>query len=312
MQGATGPRQKLRRGMTLVELLVVVVIILLLAAATIPRLQPAMDRSRIREAARSVQLYLSSARNQAIATGRSCGVIIEALPGEGGCSMTLSQVESSAPLGGAATLSLSSGSLTVKFDTDTDARVKSLTSGKPNQIQFGGQGGLYNLSSSGSAATAGWNLGQSPPWPLSPSAIPCKIYRQPVKSVASALQLPSPAVIDLTLSGPDTVQPNGTTTFWGSGPVTIMFAPDGTIDQVLVGGVATHPVTPICLLIGKRENVNDPDPKKLNSQDLSCLWVAINPWTGLIITTDLAVVGDKTNIDQSRKYARESDAMGGK
>ena len=57
--------------MTLVELLVVVAIIMLLAAATIPRLRPEMDRSRVREAARSIQLYLSSARNQAIATGRS-------------------------------------------------------------------------------------------------------------------------------------------------------------------------------------------------------------------------------------------------
>ena len=87
-------------GMTLVELLVVLVIILLVAAATIPRLQPEMDRSRIREAARSIQLYLSSARNQAIATGRPCGVMIERLPAQNGCSMSLTQVESPVPYGG--------------------------------------------------------------------------------------------------------------------------------------------------------------------------------------------------------------------
>jgi len=295
--------------MTLVELLVVVVIILTLAAATIPRLQPAMDRSRIREAARSVQLYLSSARNQALATGRSCGVIFEPLPGEGGCSMTLSQVESPAPYGGAATLTQGTGGgLTVKFDPNTNANIV-----KPgDQIQFGGQGVSFSLSG---GTAAGWSAnlqGQTTPWGGSSSAIPIKIFRQPVKSVASALQLPAPAVVDLTLSGFDTVQPNGTAAFWGSGPVTIMFAPDGTIDRVYVGGTATRPITPVCLLIGKRENVNDPDPKKLNLQDYNSLWVAINPWTGLIVTTDLSAVGDKTMIDQSRVYARQSDAMGGK
>ena len=86
-----------RRGMTLVELLVVLVIVLLLAAATIPRLKPEIDRSRVREAARSIQLYLSSARNQAMATGRLCGVMIERLAAENGCSMSLTQVETPCP-----------------------------------------------------------------------------------------------------------------------------------------------------------------------------------------------------------------------
>ena len=47
----------LRRAMTLVELLVVLTIVMLLAAATIPRLKPEMERSRVREAARAIQLY---------------------------------------------------------------------------------------------------------------------------------------------------------------------------------------------------------------------------------------------------------------
>jgi type II secretory pathway pseudopilin PulG len=86
--------------MTLVELLVVIFIILLVAAIMVPRLQPIMDHARIREAARSIQLYLSSARNQAIASGRSCGVLIEPLPADNGCSMTLKQVETPAYYGG--------------------------------------------------------------------------------------------------------------------------------------------------------------------------------------------------------------------
>ncbi len=50
----------LRRGMTLIELLVVVGILLTVAALTVPRLRPMMDHSKIREAARMIQLYLDS------------------------------------------------------------------------------------------------------------------------------------------------------------------------------------------------------------------------------------------------------------
>ena len=90
----------LRRGMTLIELLVVVAIILFAAAVFVPRLKPMMDHSKVREAARVIQLYLSTARNQAMSTGRSCGVMIEPLPSDTGCSMTLTQVETPAPYGG--------------------------------------------------------------------------------------------------------------------------------------------------------------------------------------------------------------------
>ncbi len=91
---AFGPNENAApRGMTLVELLVVLAIIMMVAAATIPRLKPEMDRARVREAARSIQLYLSSARDQAMATGRSVGVQIERLPAENGCSMSLTQLE---------------------------------------------------------------------------------------------------------------------------------------------------------------------------------------------------------------------------
>ncbi len=89
-----------RRGMTLIELLVVVAIILFAAAIFVPRLKPMMDHSKIREAARVVQLYLSTARNQAMSSGRSCGVMIEPLPSENGCSMTLTQVETPPLFGG--------------------------------------------------------------------------------------------------------------------------------------------------------------------------------------------------------------------
>jgi prepilin-type N-terminal cleavage/methylation domain-containing protein len=89
-----------RRGMTLIELLVVVTILLLAAALFVPRLKPMMDHSKVREAARVVQLYLNTARNVAMTSGRSCGVMIEPLITENGCSMTLHQMETPPPFGG--------------------------------------------------------------------------------------------------------------------------------------------------------------------------------------------------------------------
>ena len=91
---------KARRGMTLIELLVVVAILLFAAVIFVPRLQPLMDHSKLREASRVIQLYLSTARNTAMATGRSCGVMIEPLAAEPGCSMLLTQVETPTPYGG--------------------------------------------------------------------------------------------------------------------------------------------------------------------------------------------------------------------
>jgi prepilin-type N-terminal cleavage/methylation domain-containing protein len=63
-----------RRGVTLVEILIVVSIIVILTAASLKLITPAEER-RVREAARAVNVYISSARSRAIETGRPCGVI---------------------------------------------------------------------------------------------------------------------------------------------------------------------------------------------------------------------------------------------
>ena len=97
------------RGVTLIELLVVVTILMIIAAATVPRLRPAMDNQRMREASRSLHLYLSSARNLAMAEGRPCGIKIERLVSHVGtgtvsieyrCATTVSQVQTPPPYGG--------------------------------------------------------------------------------------------------------------------------------------------------------------------------------------------------------------------
>ena len=321
------------RGMTLIELLVVLTIIMILAAATIPRLQPGIDRSRVREAARAVQIYFNSARNLALTTGRSCGVQIERLVAsngsaiESGCSMTISQLESPVAYCGEAIPSLATvtvGSLsrttsaTVNISYSPGINTALVKLG--DRIQLGMQGPLYTIIGAGGAtASLDVSQGLSVPWVAGSPPVPFRIFRQSVKSQAAALQLPAPAVIDLTFSGPDTVSPTQTPVFWnGAGistqPVQIMFAPDGTIAWVNVYGVVSYPVTTICLLIGKRQNVNDKSSANWNSQDYNNIWLAINPRTGLVLTTDMAATGDNSpaSVYASRAYARQSDSMGGK
>jgi prepilin-type N-terminal cleavage/methylation domain-containing protein len=363
-----------RRGMTLVELLVVMAIIMLLAAATIPRLRPEMNRSRIREAARSVQLYLSTARNQAIATGRSCGVMLERLPAEPGCSMSLAQVETTIPYGGDlvnATATVSAHQVPgsslpkglLQMDPNTVYAVANISFDKwptvplypGDLIQINYQGFRYTVApaslKTSSGATPAMNAlngagrvlpngtalvayvdvshGEQCAFLTQPFTGSYEIMRWPNKSSTAALQLPSPAVIDLTLSGRSSKQRADdpandpiTGLVWASSvggdttPVTIMFAPDGSVDRVYVANKATRPVTPIALLIGKRENVNDPTGVA-NLQDLNNLWVAINPMTGMIITTDIIpwnanAVALKQRLFDSRYYVQQSSPMGGK
>ncbi len=340
-------------GMTLVELLVVLAIVLLLAAATIPRLKPEIDRSRIREAARSIQLYLSSARNQAIATGHSCGVQIERLAAENGCSMALTQVESPVRYGGdtlnsIATVAPSQGPISGY------AYCKIALSSPPSvplypgdQIQIGYQGfwitlATQNTTNPSTGAITSSPLigyvdithGETPPWTIQQISGPYSIIRWPTKSVASPLQLPSPACIDLTWSGVDQVLPADPLT-WpiANTPVTIMFAPNGSVDQIYatVGGTysAKRATSAIYLLVGRRDEVINPlDATNTTSNiyDLTSLWVAINAQTGMIVVTDNAQCtppppappatysggSTATTCLQTRQFARQSDAMGGK
>jgi prepilin-type N-terminal cleavage/methylation domain-containing protein len=375
-------KNTVRRGMTLVELLVVLAIVMMIAAATIPRLRPDIDRARIREAACSIQLYLSSARTLAISTGRSCGVMIEPLAGEPGCSMSLTQIETPLPYGGDTTGSLAtivaagvpSGgvancNITLSFSGTPAA--PSVALHPHDAIQVGYQGYTLLLSTTavipaGTASTFSAYMdvshGETPAWLSQNVTGPYKIWRWPTKSAASALQLPSPAVIDLTWSGNDPVLAADPPT-WSvpstPTPVIIMFAADGKVDWISTYSGTTptwgqQVVTPIYLLVGRRDEVANPrtwnspssppsswqaaltaipQPPKTTSDpmnnvyDLNSLWVSINPATGLIVVTEncalpstgatLNAAGVLTpmpsnNLQDSRYFARQSDAMGGK
>lgn len=69
-----GSLSSVRRGMTLIEILVVVGIIMVLASLSMPVLSPVAEGRVARETARGVQAAMEAARARAIRLGRPCGV----------------------------------------------------------------------------------------------------------------------------------------------------------------------------------------------------------------------------------------------
>jgi hypothetical protein len=137
-----------------------------------------------------------------------------------------------------------------------------------------------------------------------------------MKGGARSLQLPAATVVDLTYSG------FGATEALAN-DMTVLFAPNGSVQSVYIGGASTPVTEPIFLLVGKRErvpapaayDVNNPDTFA-NWQDLNNLWVVINPQTGLVTTGQLGTAVDSTFTAAariaSRLLAADSQGMGGK
>ena len=127
-------------------MLIVIAIMLMLvtAAATV---MPSMTESRrIRETARAVNIYLSTARNRAMESGRPCGVTFHCLNvGTFGHSLPLNadQCEVPPPYAGDSTTSAGTvtGSTVILRRRSTDGNGKF-----GDLIQFNCQGPLYRIS----------------------------------------------------------------------------------------------------------------------------------------------------------------------
>lgn len=87
----------MRRGVTLIELLVVILVMLLITAVTVPAISPALRGRKIREGARVLEVFLNSARNRAVADGKTVGVMLMPDPQEPSQCTSLSLVEQPDP-----------------------------------------------------------------------------------------------------------------------------------------------------------------------------------------------------------------------
>lgn len=89
----------MRRGITLLELLVVMLILLMVTAAAIPIVAPALQNRQMREATRLATAFIGAAKARAVQTGRPVGVVIERENGQP-FAFRMSQIEVPPPYSG--------------------------------------------------------------------------------------------------------------------------------------------------------------------------------------------------------------------
>jgi len=282
--------------MTLIELLVVVSIMMLLVLIAVPRMRPGLEERRIREAARSVNVYLSSARSRAIENQRPWGVAILRDANSPLSGVSLIQVEVPVPYAGDdinTSLQLSwNGTVDAQgIATVTATRMSGSISGGlirlGDQVQINAQGRIYTITAA-NGLDAGYVRASPPsgsdpdgfpltlqtylgrdgsgnpmttlPWPAGGSGpVTFQILRQPVPSSVAPLQLPRNTVLDLWYSGTASTPFSNTTTTSTSTPITtILFNSTGAVDQVAAHnlGGSIRALEPIYLMVGRRDRVN--------------------------------------------------------
>jgi prepilin-type N-terminal cleavage/methylation domain-containing protein len=331
----------MRRGLTLVELLVVLIILTTLVATVIPVMVPAVETRRIREAARGTSTFIAKARARAIATGRPAGLWLQRLGVEPGAATTLFVAEVPSPYAGQD----NTAAVAMKKVGDVPssdgfvrclARLQTIAGPSPNvvppklirvfdtlRVNFQGHDYLItgpDEDNDGYVDVAASSVvvlqlkvrfaGGALPWPTGPwsNPVPFQIFRQPIRSAATSFQLPEGAVIDLDGSGEDVELFDQNPL-----PVIITFTPEGSVDYIHHGEPSGDTLVwtrrrvtaPIHLLIGKRENVPvAANPGNENWRDLSNLWVSINPRSGRTTTSEMAASNTSSQPLESLLEAR--------
>ena len=312
-------------GMTLVELLVAVSIMVLLVAVSIPMFKPMLDSQKTAEGARTVATALQRARIKAMETGQPHGIRFERLAevNELNVSVRLFLVKPPKPYTGNAgdtvTVNNATGGLTVSSDWS----VAGVNSG--DFIQFNYQGKYYKLSGTGTTWVARAEDGTYPPTDaVSPLAVPFRIRRGPVgggspnlrMALAPSMVMPRSTIVDLQWSGRNITNPPNLLEFDDNtslDPVVVMFAPNGTVDDVYFGSVLPRSNALIHFCIGEWErgiSVGHEDGRN-NIQTASNFWVTVNPRTGEVRTAEMNT-GPPDPADPSpdpiktaRQFARE-------
>jgi prepilin-type N-terminal cleavage/methylation domain-containing protein len=234
---APRPTSLAPRAFTLIELLIVIGIMLILVMLAATTMRPDVEGRRIRESARSVNVYLASARNRAMETGRPAGVIFRRLGGANG-SMDIDQCEVPPNYCGETEYAVAAVQAVtgppayvsaVFYDDYTTTTVSELPPGivQPGDlIQFNLQGPMYRILDDSGAGGMPANkvqivngvkyvvtdssqplhatiaeITQNTLIPVWTVRMPYRIFRAPMKGAAQPLELPAGAIVDFTASG---------------------------------------------------------------------------------------------------------------
>lgn len=380
--------RRLRRGVTLLELLVVVTIMLILLAVIVPRLRPMLEQRRIREASRAVSGFFYAARNRAMELGRPVGVAIERLKTQPEAAVTLRMVEEPPPyagdtLGARAMVRRVGTTLRFQVRLSTAEVAGMLTQTLPVSIgdtmTFEAQGVRYRIRGldqngdgqpdpdpDGVVGDPNFPVASTPfvvllvelaevadtPWPVTPNPaapfppenpaagigsrpVSFQVYRRPQPTAAAPLRLPTGTVIDLYSSGTDSMallgnpggfvpadHNNNTPEIEDPTTVVVLFAPDGRVQKLFYQNAEMGVTEPLYFLIGKWERMPatasvPPSPRGpslaedglYNWQDITNLWIVINPNTGLAVAAPVSGDTLAANVKvPSNLYAARGDA----
>ncbi|NLX15235.1 MAG: prepilin-type N-terminal cleavage/methylation domain-containing protein [Phycisphaerales bacterium] len=326
--GAKG--RAIRHGLTLIELVIVVALLGLLTAIAIPGVQMAVEGRAVREAARSVNVYLGAARNRAKVTGRPVGVAFQRFSSDDpyyNMCITLHQVETPPSYAGGTMSSYAqvyfSGSALTAQLSDGAATVTKVKVG--DHIQFNHQGPWHRITENNNGALTLYPEPNRMYPLLNGVAMPYEVRCQPRLTGTTAileraayskpLQLPLDAVVDLTFSGLKADPSNhfSCATPGNTDPVVVMFSPSGGLEGVYYGSNRKDGEK-VYLLIGKRDRIpgTSADDGLSNLRDPECLWVTVSPRSGLINTAENAQVADDSQITAARDFADDQQSMGGR
>lgn len=223
-----------RRGMTMLELLVVVTIMLMMVVIALPKMMPSKEGRRLREAARSLNMFFGAARSRAMELNRPRGVWMERLATNPRACNVLFEAEvpplyCGDTLTTTVTVQASSGTVVAGVNYFSVAQGAGVLTTVGNvfpgdTVQFNFTGPLYTVSAAASGGNPGNKTGTdgsvsslplvvqldttiqavTTPWTTTASSpVPFKMWRRPRKIASTRLSLPPGTVIDLQFSGDD-------------------------------------------------------------------------------------------------------------
>ena len=300
-----------RRGVTLVELLVVVGIILTLVALSVPTIQPLMEGRDIREASRALNAYIGSAQARAMSLNRPVAIWFQRLEGKPGMVLEVYHTEVPAPysgdvdgaraiLSGIAPFANGVGTIGLATFSPAPAIVLNNVVHTGDFIRFDFRGPYYQINNVTPTSVVFRHPLAAPPQ-SPPSGVPFQVYLYGIRSSTPPVQLPNQVAIDIADSG---VGSSGKFSDQNTGPVMVVFSPNGRLDYVSANNTIFRPTSAVHILVGRPDQVNGE-----NLLDPLARWVSVGHQTGRVTTAENI---PNASLAGARINARRSQTMGGR